>query len=163
MTCDVEVDEAVDSGVSVSTSWRGPSGGLASNSRVTISKVNVSDSEHYQSEVMISSLQSSDSGNYTCGATISPEPSAFIQESDNASDVIHLSVGKHVMFLYVYRIVLFYGRIFLENFMFLRQCMETLFTNIVPSHLYYAKMCNPWNIFHKMPKTSDSPKYSTMK
>ena len=99
MTCDVEVDEAVDTGVSVSTSWRGPSGELASNSRVTISEVNVSDSENYiyESKVMISSLQSSDSGSYTCAATISPDPSAFIQESDSASDVIQLSVGKHVI------------------------------------------------------------------
>ena len=97
MTCDVEVDEAVDTGVSVSTIWRGPSGELASNSRVTISQINVLDSENYQSEVMISSLQSSGSGNYTCAATISPDPSAFIQESDNASDVIQLSVGKHVI------------------------------------------------------------------
>ena len=96
MTCDVEVDEAVDTGISVSTSWRGPSGELASNSRVTLSEINVLDSENYLSEVMISSLQSSDSGSYTCAATISPDPSAFIQESDSASDVIQLSVGKHV-------------------------------------------------------------------
>ncbi len=96
--CTVELSggTSVDTGVTVRTTWRGPSGVLTSDGRVSVSSP-VLENGHYQSLLRIPSLLSSDSGKYTCGAVVSPNPpSTYIIASATFSDQSRVDVGKHI-------------------------------------------------------------------
>ncbi len=97
-TCTVELNggTSVDIGVTVSTTWRGPSGVLTSDGRVSVSPP-VLENGLYQSLLRITSLQSSDSGTYTCAAAVSPNPpSTNIIASATSSDQSSVNVGKYI-------------------------------------------------------------------
>ncbi len=105
-TCTIEPNggTSVDTGVTVSTTWRGPSGVLTSGGRVTVSPP-VLEYGRYESLLRITSLQSSDSGTYTCAAVVSPNPpSTYVIASATSSDQSSLSVGelKHVAVPYFF-------------------------------------------------------------
>ncbi len=95
-TCTVELNggTSVDTGVTVSTTWRGPSGVLTSGGRVSVSPP-VLDNGRYQSLLKIASLQSSDSGTYTCAAVVSPNPPSTYVTSAASSHQSSVYVGKH--------------------------------------------------------------------
>ncbi len=93
-TCTVELNMFVDTGVTVRTTWRGPSGVLTSGGRVFVSPP-VLENGRYRSLLRFLSVQSSDSGNYTCTAVVSPNPpSTYIIASATSSDQSSINVGK---------------------------------------------------------------------
>ncbi len=95
-TCTVEPNggTSVDTGVTVSTTWLGPSGVLTSGGRVSVSSP-VLENGRYQSLLRITSLQSSDSGTYTCAAVVSPNPpSTYIIASLSSSAQLNVVIGK---------------------------------------------------------------------
>ncbi len=97
-TCTVEPNggTSIDTGVTVHTTWRGPSGVLTSDGRVSVSPPML-ENGRYQSLVRITSLQSSDSGTYTCAAVVSPNPpSTYVNASATFSDQSRVDVGKYI-------------------------------------------------------------------
>ena len=71
--------------------WTGPPGNISpDNTTPTMDSDTV-----YESTVTFSSLETSDSGDYTCTATVGPDPSSeFITESEGGSDTLNIIVGK---------------------------------------------------------------------
>ncbi len=94
LTCGITLDPAVDSEVAVTASWTGP-GGL-----ITAGVSDVTGSGPYQSTLTLSSLITSDSGDYTCTASVSPDPpSPFLLASEVATDVHMATVGMLSSFI----------------------------------------------------------------
>ena len=91
LTCTIQLDGAIDTGVDVTVVWTGPPGNISpDNPTPTMDSDTV-----YESTVAFSSLNTSDSGAYTCTATVSPVPSSeFITESEGGIDTLNIIVGK---------------------------------------------------------------------
>ena len=89
LTCTIQLDGAIDTGVDVTVLW--PLGNISpDNPTPTMDSDTV-----YESTVTFSSLETSDSGGYTCTATVSPVPSSeFITESGEGTDTLSIIVGK---------------------------------------------------------------------
>ena len=79
ITCLVELN-SVDSSTDVSVDW----GWSGPGTRTLNNTVDISESHLYESSLTISSLQSADSGTYTCSFSVS-SPSPYIVESDEVS------------------------------------------------------------------------------
>ena len=89
LTCTIQLDGAIDTGVDVTVLWTGPPGSISPDSPTMDSDT------VYESTVAFSSLVTSDSGDYTCTATVSPDPSSeFITESGEGTDTLNIIVGK---------------------------------------------------------------------
>ena len=88
LTCTIQLDEAVDTGVVVTALWLGP-GGMMSDTVPSVAS-----STTYQSIVNITSLEMSDTGNYTCNATASPDGTPFVTASEPTSNTTEVTVGK---------------------------------------------------------------------
>ena len=89
LICTIQLNTAVDSNVMVNTSWTRPNAMFASNSRISIT--NVSESvPPYETTVLFSPLNITDSGNYTCQADVRPNPSSpfIMMNSDTATHTI---------------------------------------------------------------------------
>ena len=95
LTCTIELNEAVDTGVDVTVVWTGPPGDtvLSTGGRITVSDVTGS-RPTYQSRVDITSLEISDSGAYTCNATASPDGTTFVTASEATSNTTDVTIGK---------------------------------------------------------------------
>ena len=91
LTCTIQLDGAIDTGVDVTVLWTGPPGNISSdNPTATMDSGTV-----YESTVTFSSLETSDSGDYTCTATVSPDPSSeFVAESGGRTDTLSIIVGE---------------------------------------------------------------------
>ncbi len=63
LTCDITLDPAVDINLPVTASWTGPDGTLRAGRDMT-------DAVPYHSTLTLSSLTTSDAGDYTCSARI---------------------------------------------------------------------------------------------
>ena len=69
--------------------WTGPSGNISPDN-LTMDSDTV-----YESTVTFRSLETSDSGDYICTATVSPDPSSeFITGSREGADTLNILVGK---------------------------------------------------------------------
>ena len=90
LTCTIELDEAVDTGVVVTVEWTGPNGMLFGT------VPSVASSTTYQSVVDITSLEMSDSGSYTCNAHASPNGTPFVTASEATSNTTEVTVGKKI-------------------------------------------------------------------
>ena len=88
LTCTIELDEAVDTEVVVTAVWLGPLGALSGTAPSATS------STTYQSIVNITSLEMSDSGNYTCTAAASGNGTPFVTEGSGSATTTVQSVGK---------------------------------------------------------------------
>ena len=88
LTCTIELDEAVDTGVVVTVEWTGPPGTLFGT------VPSVASSTTYQSVVDITSLEMSDTGPYACNATASPNGTPFVTASEATSNTTEVTVGK---------------------------------------------------------------------
>ena len=78
----------------VTRMWSGPeSQGISNNSRVTVSNL-VERSDHlHETTIEFSSLNTSDSGNYECEATVTPDPpSQFVIMSRAGRDIHPVTV-----------------------------------------------------------------------
>ena len=94
LLCLCNLDLAVDVPVQVDIKWLGQSASVMSND----SRVSVVDSEgevlEYNSILSFSSLQSSDSGTYTCTSIVVPLPtSRYIINSDSGSTATTFDAG----------------------------------------------------------------------
>ena len=86
LTCSIELSEAVDIAVTVNTVWSGPSG-----TQFTTSVATRMTATTYTSTATISSIETSDSGEYTCTATVS-STSPFLTDSDKVFGVRNVTV-----------------------------------------------------------------------
>ncbi len=87
------MDSVVDTGYRVSTVWSDPRG---TSNRFTVADP-VFMNGKYSSVLEINYLQSSDTGTYTCSASVSPDPaSAIIRESEVVSERESIDVGELV-------------------------------------------------------------------
>ncbi len=94
LTCDITLDPAVDSEVAVTASWTGPGG------PITAGVSDITGTGPYQSTLTLSSLTTYDSENYTCTASVSPDPpSPFLLASEVATDTHMATVGMLVSFI----------------------------------------------------------------
>ena len=94
LTCTIELDETVDTGVDVTVEWTGPNGTLSGTVPSAISNTT------YQSIINITStsLEMSDTGPYTCTATASPDGTPFVTASEPTSNTTEVAVGKDALF-----------------------------------------------------------------
>ena len=93
LTCTTELDPAVDGGVTVESTWTGPGGAvLSSDGRVSISGGNDSTSP-YESTLSITSVESSDVGDYNCSVSVSPS-SVYVSGETSGSDQTSVVIGQ---------------------------------------------------------------------
>ena len=96
LTCVIDLIPEVDSYVTVNSQWSGHSS-LTDRER----RVIVSDLEGvrltYNTSVTFSTLKSSDSGTYTCSATVAPVRDRNLIESQTVDETISISVGKLII------------------------------------------------------------------
>ncbi len=82
----------MDSVVAVTALWAGPNGGMLSNGgRVIVSEV--TGSGPYQSTLTLSSLVTSDTGGYTCTASVGSSTPQVVP-SEDVTNTVMITVGK---------------------------------------------------------------------
>ena len=81
LTCNIVLNDLVDSPVIVNVAWTGPGGEITS---IELSGIAESSSP-FQATLTFAPLNSSDDGNYTCEATVSPDDGDFITMSPPGS------------------------------------------------------------------------------
>ena len=72
LTCTVELSPAVDVPVTVNTVWTGPDGFMTTNTAQPV----MGSTTTYTSTAMVSSFGRDQSGDYTCTATVRPNPTS---------------------------------------------------------------------------------------
>ncbi len=87
LICTITLDPAVDSVVTVTASWAGPGGAI------TGGVSGVTGSGPYQSTLTLSSLVTSDTGDYTCTASVDPSTPQVV-DSEDGTDTHAITVGK---------------------------------------------------------------------
>ncbi len=87
LTCTNTLDPAVDSVVAVTVSWAGPGGSI------TDGVSGVTGSGPYQSTLTLSSLVTSDTGDYTCTACVGTSTPQVVA-SEDGTDTHTITVGK---------------------------------------------------------------------
>ena len=94
LTCNITLNSAVDipddTGVNVTVTWTGPPGGRWLTPDSPTSTIS---STVYQSNLTLSPLKMTDSGNYTCTASVSSQ-AEFMVASDNSSDMESITIRK---------------------------------------------------------------------
>ena len=91
LTCTIELNTAVDTQVVINSTWRGPLG-VPTGTRV-VASAPTGTGVRYQTILMFRPLNTSDSGNYTCEATVSPSPeSQFIIASTAGRGILSVAV-----------------------------------------------------------------------
>ncbi len=96
LTCTIALDPAVDSIVAVTASWARTDGAI------TNGVSGVTGSGPYQSTLTLSSLVTSDTGGYTCTASVD-SPTPQVVASEDGTDTHAITVGKelgHVHFFH---------------------------------------------------------------
>ena len=99
LTCITLLNSAVDTPMTVTHSWRGPSGSISRHSsRPRVYSV-VRVGQEYRSTILFSSsMRSSDSGTYYCSASIrSTSSSSYIVTSGSVQSSRYISVGKGIV------------------------------------------------------------------
>ena len=94
LTCFIQLNPAMDTTVMVTRMWRGPGPQTVSNSsRVTVSNLLKRSALLYKTTIEFDPLSTTDSGNYECEATVTPDPqSQFVNMSTRGSDVHSVTV-----------------------------------------------------------------------
>ena len=90
LTCSIELSEAVNIAVTVNTVWSGPPG---TQFTTTTSVATTMTATTYTSTATISSVGTSDSGEYTCTATVSSTSNSFVLASGGATGSTSVTVG----------------------------------------------------------------------
>ena len=95
LKCLIRLDNTVDSSVTVAVVWSASDGvAITNTSRYTVLPVTGS-FPTYNATFYVSNLMISDSGNFTCNATASPDPpSPFIVSSERQSGMLSITIGK---------------------------------------------------------------------
>ena len=99
LTCTIELNPAVDTPVVVNSTWHGPMV-IPAGTRV-VASAPTGTGARPQTILMFRPLNTSDSGSYTCEATVSPSPeSQFINGSTAAGDTLSVTVqGERIHLL----------------------------------------------------------------
>ena len=82
----------MDGGVRVESAWTGPGGAVSSDGRFSISGGTVS-TPPYESTLSITSVESSDVGDYTCSVSVSPS-SDYVSGGTSGSDQTSVIIGQ---------------------------------------------------------------------
>ena len=95
LECLIQLDSTLDSSVTVTVVWSASDGVAITNTgRYTVSPVTGSFAT-YNATLYISNSMITDSGDYTCNATVSPDPpSPFIVPSEVQSELLSVTIGK---------------------------------------------------------------------
>ena len=88
LTCSIELSEVVDITMTVNTVWSGPSGTQFTTTTSVATRMTATT---YISTATIRSVETSDSGEYTCTATVS-STSPFLTDSDEVFGVRNITV-----------------------------------------------------------------------
>ena len=93
LECLIRLDSTVDTNVTVAAVWSASNGvAITNTSRYAVSPV-IGSFPTYNTILHLSNLMRSDSGNYTCNATASPDPpSTFIASNEG---LLSITVGKN--------------------------------------------------------------------
>ena len=92
LTCTADLDPAIDVPVTVNIQLRDPAGSPLITTTPSVSGSN------YTTAAIISSFGRSDSGVYTCTATVSPSPSnPFLSNSTSQSETFRVTTGEAVI------------------------------------------------------------------
>ena len=95
LTCITELNTRVDTPVTVTHSWRGPSGSISRySSRPTVSNVTQDGQVYWSSIIFGSGMQASDSGTYYCTSNTSSSSSSYIVTSGSVAASTSITVGK---------------------------------------------------------------------
>ena len=96
LKCLVELDNTVDTSVTVAVVWSA-SDGVAINNTSSHVVSPVTDSfPAYNATLHLSNLTTNDSGDYICNATASPDPpSPFVASNEGQLGMISIAVGKN--------------------------------------------------------------------
>ena len=89
LICNIKLNSAVDTDVTVTVSWSGPGG------TITTGVTDMTDTAPYQSTLTLSSLVTSDSGTYTCIASVDIVHPTYVTESEDGSDTHTIAVGRY--------------------------------------------------------------------
>ena len=94
LTCSIQLNPAVDTTVMVTRMWSGPgSQGVSNSSRVTVSNLLKRSAFLYKTTIEFDPLSATDSGNYECEATVTPDPqSQFVIMSTAGSDALYITI-----------------------------------------------------------------------
>ena len=103
LECLIRLDNTVDTDVAVAVAWSASNGMVITNtSRYVLSAV-IETFPTFHATLYINNLTLSDSGNYICNATASPDPpSQFIVSVEGQSGLLSITVGKTVLNFCVY-------------------------------------------------------------
>ena len=95
LECLIQLDSTLDSSVTVTVVWSASDGvAITNTSCYTVSPMTGSFAT-YNATLYISNLMITDSGDYTCNATASPDPpSPFIVPSEVQSELLSVTIGK---------------------------------------------------------------------
>ena len=98
LTCSIQLNPAVDTTVVVARMWSGPGSQTVSNSsRITVSNLVESSGFVYKTTIEFAPLNTTDSGNYKCEATVSPDPpSRLIIRSKTGRDSHSVTVQGEI-------------------------------------------------------------------
>ena len=80
LTCTIKLDSAVDTAVMVTARWSGPEGALSDTTTTDLESAGT-----YKSTLTLTSLEITDSGDYTCTATAN-SVDVFVTTSDPVSN-----------------------------------------------------------------------------
>ena len=103
LTCSIQLNPAVNTTVMVTRTWSGPGSQAVSNSgHVTVSNVFKRSDNLYETTIEFGPLNTTDSGNYECEATVAPDPqSEFVIMNTTGSDTHSVTVQGEIQLLKV--------------------------------------------------------------
>ena len=98
LECFIRLDNTVDTSVTVAVMWSASNGVAITNTSHYVLSPVIGSFPTYHATLYISNLIMSDSGNYICNATASPDPpSPFVASVEGQSGMISITVGKTVL------------------------------------------------------------------
>ena len=94
LICLIELDNTVDTSVTVAVVWSASDGVAINNTSSLVVSPVTGSFPTYNATLHLSNLRTNDSGGYTCNATASPEPpSTFVVSSKGQSELLRITVG----------------------------------------------------------------------
>ena len=88
LTCTIVVDPAVNTAVMVTAVWS------RLEQTVTASDLTMVSNRTYKSTLTLTSLETTDSGDYTCTATVSPDGTPFVTASNKGAHSVTVTIGR---------------------------------------------------------------------
>ena len=96
LECLIELDNTVDTSVTVAVVWSASDGVAINNTSHYIVSPVTGSFPAYNATLHLSNLRTNDSGGYTCNATANPVPlSPFVVSSRGQSGLLSIGVGKN--------------------------------------------------------------------